>query len=180
MSLLKWLGFDRDDAASAEDRTDETETVRKIVSELKALPRERARFVAAYAYILSRVAYADSHISDEEVSAMEELVSRFGKLPEAQAVLAVEIARNQATLFGGTENYLVTREFKNMSSREEREDLLHCMFAVSAADNIIDSSEEAVIRQAASELGFTQSQYVDIRSAYNDKRAVVKLGKQKG
>jgi len=177
MSLLKWLGFGREDGdgTPTADTAGETETVRKIVGELQSLPKEQARFVAAFAYILSRVAYADQHISDDEISAMEELVARFGKLPEAQAVLAVEIARNQTTLFGGTENYLVTREFKNMAVREQREDLLHCLFAVSAADDNIDASEEATIRQIADELGFTQDEFVQVRSEYNDKRAVVKL-----
>jgi hypothetical protein len=42
---------------------DETETVRKIVRQLDNLEPERARFIAAFAYILSRVARADINIS---------------------------------------------------------------------------------------------------------------------
>ena len=38
----------------------ETETVRRIVGRLEALPPERARLVASAAYILARAAHADS------------------------------------------------------------------------------------------------------------------------
>ena len=136
-------------------------TVRKIVSELEAMPRERARFVAAFAYILGRVAHADQQISAEETAAMEEIVCRFGDLPEEQAVLVVQIAKGQNRLFGGTENFLVTREFRDISSPDERRHLLDCMFAVSAADDSISTVEESQIRQIASELGFTHRQFVD-------------------
>ena len=175
---MSWLsrlfgGEDTADAATGGD----TETVRKIVSELKSLPQDRARYIGAFAYILSRIAYADGKITDDEVTAMEQMVTRYGGMPEAQAVLAVEIARNQTLLFGGTENYLVTREFKQLSTREQREQLLHCLFAVSAADDSIDSAEEAQINQIAQELGITHRELVAVRASYSDKREVVRMGR---
>ena len=47
-------------------------------------------------------------------------VSQAGHLPEAQAVLVVEMAQSQVRLFGGTENYVVTRQFKTLSSPQQR------------------------------------------------------------
>ena len=41
----------------------DTETVRKIVTALESMDPDRARFVAAFAFILCRVARADLHIS---------------------------------------------------------------------------------------------------------------------
>ena len=41
-----------------------------------------------------------------------------------------------ALLFGGTQNYLVTREFKEISTAQHRVELLDCQFAVSAADTV--------------------------------------------
>src|SRR4051812_6287119 len=86
----------------------ETDTVRKIVRALDALEPERARHIAAFAYVLSRVARADMNISEVETREMEQLVAELGGLPEEQAILAVQIAKTQTTLFGGTENFLVT------------------------------------------------------------------------
>jgi uncharacterized tellurite resistance protein B-like protein len=150
----------------------DTDTVRRIVSELDKLDPTRARFLAAFAYVLSRVAGADQHVSDPETAKMIELVQRFGHLTEAQAVLVVEIAKSQNRLFGGTENFLVTREFRSIASDEERRDALECVFAVSIVDQAMTPDEEAQIRQVASELGFSHEEYVRARLAYTDKRTV--------
>ncbi|NIM63068.1 MAG: hypothetical protein GTO30_15925, partial [Acidobacteria bacterium] len=61
--------------------------------------------------MLSRVAHADLDISDDETRAMEELVIETGGLPEEQAIIVVQMAKTQNLLFGGTENYLVAKEF---------------------------------------------------------------------
>ncbi|MFC1611734.1 TerB family tellurite resistance protein [Myxococcota bacterium] len=177
-SLLKLLGLGQKEKEK-EKGVGDTDTVRRIARELESLEPERARFVAAFAYVLGRVAYADRDISDDETIVMTHLVTELGHLPEEQAALVVEIAKNQNKLFGGTENFLVTREFREIATREQREELLHCLFAVAAADDSITSDEEAQIRQIASELGFDQREFVNVRSAYNDKREVVKMMKKR-
>src|SRR5687767_5473729 len=45
----------------------ETDSVRKIVESLDHMDPAKAGFVAAFAYMLGRVAYADQEISDQEV-----------------------------------------------------------------------------------------------------------------
>ena len=152
----------------------DTATVRKIVRALEEMDGERARFVAAFAYLLSRVANADLDISGGETRAMEAIVRRFGELPEEQAVLIVEIAKSQNRLFGGTEDFKVAQEFKGLSTREQREELLHCLFAVSAADDEISGDEESRIRQIADELGFSHREFIEVRTHYNDKRTVMR------
>src|SRR5262245_13941079 len=114
--MIDWFRQLRSSAAGS-DRGD-TDTVRRIVSELDKLDPGRARFLAAFAYVLSRVAGADQHVSDIETAKMIELVQRFGHLSEAQSVLVVEIAKSQNRLFGGTENFLVTREFREIASED--------------------------------------------------------------
>ncbi len=169
-SIFDFFRGDRRPATSDGD----TATVRKIVRALEAMDGERARFVAAFAYLLSRVANADLDISSDETDAMEDIVHRFGDLPEEQAVLIVEIAKSQNRLFGGTEDFKVAQEFKSLSTREQREELLHCLFAVSAADDEISGDEETRIRQIADELGFSHREYVDVRTHYNDQRTVMR------
>ena len=172
MSILKTLGF-----GSSSDRSSQsgdTQTVRRIVGELESLEPERARYIAAFAYILSRVANADQDISAEETSAMEAIVQGMGHLPEDQAILVVQMAKSQNRLLGGTENFLVTREFTKMASEEQRGELLDCLFAVSAADDSISAPEDAQLRQIASELGFNHRQFVTARAKYSDKREVLK------
>src|SRR4030095_11944574 len=119
----------------------DTETVRRITAELDAMEPEKARYLAALAFVLARVAHADFNVSAEETRSMEEIVQRYGCVSQAQAVLVVQIAKSQAALFGATEDFLVTRQFRVMSTPQQREELLHCLFAVSAADDSISSLE---------------------------------------
>ena len=105
---------------------------------------------------------------------MEEIVRRLGHLPADLAVLVVQIAKSQNQLFGGTENFLVTREFAGISTPSERQELLDCLFEVSAADTSISGAEEAQIRQIASELGFSHREFVQARSAWSEHREVLR------
>src|SRR3954469_12640374 len=90
-------------AATPSDHGD-TETVVRIVKELDKLDIARARYLAAFAYVLSRVAGADRQVSTEETAAMVGIVERDGQLPKAQATLVVELAKTQNRLFAGTED----------------------------------------------------------------------------
>lgn len=175
MSLLRKLfgiGDVETDQPSSPDAS--TQSVAEIVDAIDHLPLETARYIAAFAYVLGRVAHADQQISEAEAHKMLEIVRRLGHLPDDQAALVVNIAQNQARLFGSTEDFLVTREFAKISNLDQRVELLDCLFAVSAADDSISSVEEASIRQIAGELGFNHGEYVAARSAWNDKRDVLK------
>lgn len=152
----------------------ESETLRKITRALDAMEPEKARYLACFAFILSRVANADLDISEKETEAMERLVSQWGHLPESEAIVAVQIAKSQNRLFGGTENFSVTKLFKELASPEQRTELLHCLFAVSSADDSVSVVEENEIWKIAAELGITHSEYVAIRAAYRDKREVLR------
>lgn len=172
MSILDLLGLGSAvrPAAGASD----TEAIRRITSALEAMEPQQARHVAAFAFILSRAANADLKISEEETRQMEGIVMEWGHLPEEQAVLVVQIAKSQSRLFGGTENFLVTREFKSVASKERKVELLHCLFAVTAADDSISTVEENEIWRIATEIGITHAEYVAIRSAYREKRKVLR------
>jgi uncharacterized tellurite resistance protein B-like protein len=152
----------------------ETETVRKITEALDRLDPGRARFIAAFAYLLSRVARADLDISSEETRMMERLVTERGGLPEEQAVIVVQIAKTQNILFGETENYLVSREFNSMASHEEKLAVIDCLFAVAAADETISTVEDNEVSQIADELRIEHKDYIAIRSGYRDYLAVLK------
>ena len=157
-----------------DDAARDTATVRRIAAELDALPPAEARFLAAFAFVLARVARADLEISGEETEQMLKLVREYSTLSEAQALLVVQMAKTQATALGGTENYLVTRQFKDMSNRAQRVDLLRCLFAVAAADQNISVVENTEITQIGEELGFSGAEIASVRAAYRDQLSVLK------
>jgi uncharacterized tellurite resistance protein B-like protein len=170
MGWLDWIKTGASERGSAAD----TDTVRRIAGELERLDPGQARYVAAFAYVLSRVARSDLKVSDAETAAMVHILTRVARLPEAQAVLAVEIAKNQSRLFGGTEDFLVTREFRDISTEAQRHELIHCLFSVAASEAGISAEEESQIRQIASELGIAHDAYLAIRLKYRDQRTVMR------
>jgi uncharacterized tellurite resistance protein B-like protein len=171
MSILQFIKRNLNDGSSI---STETETVRKISQALDRIEPERAKFIAAFAYLLSRIARADLHISPEETEAMERIIMQHGEMPEEQAVLVVQIAKTQNILFGGTENYLVSREFNSISSYAEKMVLLDCLFAIAAASEFIATIEDNEISQIADELRIEHRDFISVRSKYRDQLAVLK------
>ena len=172
MSILEFLGFSR--KKKDDEPSTETESVRKIVQKLDRMEPERAKYIASFAYLLSRVANADMNISEEETAAMERIVKEQGSLDEEQTILVVQMAKTHAKLFGGTENFLVTREFNELASRDQKLGLLRCLFAVSAADESISSMEDNEISQIASELQIDHRDYTALKAEFRDYLAVLK------
>jgi uncharacterized tellurite resistance protein B-like protein len=165
LSLLKFLGI----GTERNDGNGGTDTVRRIASQLERLEPAKAKYLAAFAYVLARVANADLDIDESETAEMQRSVQKLARLSEAEATLAVEIAKSQARMLGGTENYIVTREFRNISTREQRAELLSCLYAVAAADGTISGVEASEIVAIAEELGFTRPEANALRSRYRDK-----------
>jgi len=151
-----------------------TEGVRSIVEELEDLPVEQARYVAAFAYVLGRAANADHDISDEEIQRMQKILMRIGGLQPEVALLAVRAAVHRNELFGTTDDFVVTREFRDVSTVEQRREIINGAFAITAADDSISGIEETVVRQIAGELGFSDQEYLGLRARWNDKRDVFK------
>ena len=150
----------------------ETETVRKIVQALDRLEPDRAKFVAGFAYLLGRAARADLNISLKETREMERILFERGGLPEEQAIIVIQMAKTQNILFGGTENYLVSREFSAIASHEEKMELLDCLYAIAASENLISTIEDNEISQIADELRIEHPDLITIRSRYRDSLAV--------
>lgn len=175
MSWLETLGWKP--KQDPRDSGDKATALRKIIASLDELPPERARYLAAFSYILSRVANADLQISDEETREMERIVEGIGGLPEDQAVLTVQLAKQHSELFGGTDNFSITEEFNRLATREQKIALLSCLFAVSASDQSISTIEDNEIRAVARELRLDHSDFIAARSAYTQHLEVLKKKK---
>ena len=92
-SIRAWLGV----GASGQD---EYAPLRATLDALDHLEPDRARYLAAFAYLLGRVAHADQHVSTEETRSMEALVdearmvmnpTRATPIISADAVAAVRL-----------------------------------------------------------------------------------------
>ena len=150
-----------------------SETLHRISEAMDKLSPEHAKYIAAFAFILGRVANADMDISHDEIAEMERIVERLGGLPEDQAALVVLIAVDQHRLFGETENYVVTQEFNRTATRTQKLALLNCLFAVSSSDHSITVREDNEIRAISKELRLEHSDFIAARSLYKEHLSVL-------
>jgi uncharacterized tellurite resistance protein B-like protein len=154
--------------ASVPDPSGDTATVRRIVAKLEAIPPEQARLIASAAYTLARAANADLEISDDETAAIEHELQANQALDEATAVLVTEMAKLQAKTVGGTEDYVVTREFKALADDAQRVAVVRACYAVMAANGTISAEETGTINQIADELDIDEAVLRSIRAEYHD------------
>ncbi len=152
----------------------ETESVRRIAARLTALPPARARFVASFAYLLGRAANADLVITDAEAAEMQRMVAEVGGVDAETASIVVDLARLRADRYGATEDYLVSREFKAISTMDERERLLRCCFVVMAADDEVDANESWLANRLAEELDIERPDLNRIRDEFHDQLSGVR------
>ena len=157
MSIWEWLGLASEKAADSSNRLEEIESV------LAGLGTERARHLACFAYILTRPARADHQVTDSEAARMQRIVIEHAGVTEEQAAAIVRVAREAARQSGGTEDYIITREFERTASRDEKLFLLDSLFAISAADAGILTVEDNEIRRVASELKLEHTDYISVR-----------------
>jgi len=155
----------------------EVEMVRGIIARLDKMPPERARFVACAAYVVARAASADAHVSDEASRYMEQVLVDQTGLDAAEAALVVETAKLQALSTGGTDDYLVTREFRHVSTTEQRLDILRACFAVAAIDGTIDAAESFTIDEIALELDLEPPALAKLRGEFADRFSAVQAMK---
>jgi uncharacterized tellurite resistance protein B-like protein len=158
-SIRSWLGLDTSD-------TQEIAPLRETLDALDNLEPDRARYLAAFAYLLGRIAHADHETSTEETRAMEALVREQGQLSVDQAMVVVQLAKTSNRLFGGTANFLIAREFSELATYDQKLALMRCLFVVSSTDDAISTAEEGELHRIAKELKIDQPDLLALRLAH--------------
>jgi uncharacterized tellurite resistance protein B-like protein len=165
--LLRFLGISTETPAAQLGH----ESLTRIAAVLDGFPPDRARLYACFAYVLARVAGADLRIRDGERAAMEETLIRCAGIPAAEARVVSDIAQGEVERLGATNNYIVTREFGRLSTTDEKLQLLECLFAVAAADDVITGDESSEITLIAKEIGLAHADVLAVRSRFREKLA---------
>lgn len=159
--LPSWLRLE-----SSVTSADTHDALRGLLEALDRLEPERARYLARFAYLLGRVAHADQHVSAEETALMEQLVAREGNIPQDQALIVVGLAKSSSLLFGGSDDFIVARDFAAAAAYEQRVALVRCLFAISAVENDISIAEEREIQRIARELKVERDDILAMRLDY--------------
>ncbi|MEO5822589.1 MAG: TerB family tellurite resistance protein [Vicinamibacteraceae bacterium] len=169
-TILRKLGLEVD----VDDATSDVDALDALEAALSNVPPEEARRVAAFAYLLSRVAHADHEVSDAERQAMSRLLVDRARLTAEQADIVIGIATSKIVHVRGTQDYLVSREVAARASVEEKRALIDGLYAVCAADGLISTIEDNDVRRVASEIDLEHHDVVDIRARYRGSLGVLK------
>jgi uncharacterized tellurite resistance protein B-like protein len=168
MSVWKWLGLGR-----GADRP-EFDSLEEIEAALTGLAPARRRYVACFTYILTRGARADPQVTDAETREMERLVADRVGIPADRAADAVRLSAIQARRSGGTDDFVVTREFNAVASHAQKLALVDALFAVSGVDASIITIEDNEIRRIANELKIEHAEYIALRSKHLENLEVLR------
>jgi len=133
------------------------ETIRMELRILHEMDPSASRLLEALACVLARVAGADSEICDRETAQMEGTLMRLADLPPAQAVLAVEIAKQRTCLGGAGYTAAISRDLRRRTDPRYRLQLLHSLVDLACADGDLCGPEVTAILRIAAELGFSKN-----------------------
>ncbi len=171
-TILRKLGLEVDVDVDAEKTG--VEALDALEETLSHMPPDEARRVAAFAYLLSRVAHADHEVTDAEREAMVRLLVDRAHLAPDRAAIVIGIATSKIVHVRGTQDYLVSREVAARATVEEKRALIDGLYAVCAADGLISTIEDNDVRRVASEIGLEHSDVVDMRARYRGSLGVLK------
>lgn len=170
MSLLRFLGL----GGAAAGRDQEPASLAEIAGQLEALPPDESRFIAAFSYLLARIAGADLQTESVETAAIAQRLEEFAGIDPERAHLLAETAVRAAETHSASDDHLVARAFRDMSERSERIRLLRCLYAVAAADETISTVEDNEIFDIANAIGIDRRDVVALRSGFKQHLGTLK------
>jgi uncharacterized tellurite resistance protein B-like protein len=140
-----------------------TALVADVAGQLEDQPPDLARYLAAFACVLARVAHADLHIAEAEMAVMRRRVARCAELSDPEAALVVELAARQSQSLTSDEKRAVTRVFRTLATSAQCTEALFCLYAVAAADGRVSEEESTEIEAVADELGVQRARGSGLR-----------------
>lgn len=170
VSLFRFLGL----AVTADPAEREPESLRELGAKLSSLAPEDARFVAAFAYLLARVAGADLRTESGEREIIADRLGSLAGLERERALILADAAIAAAETHSASDDHLVARSYREMATDDERQRLVRCLYAVAAADSNITTPEDNEIFEIATEIGMGRSDVVALRAEFKEHLAVLR------
>ncbi len=125
------------------------------------LPDMDIRKLCLAAGLMARVAGVDHVVSSEETQIMGEVLQRHWVLTKDQALLVAEISHHR--IFRGLDGVRLVTRFKELTTRVERQEFLHCLFEVANAADQTALEEIEEIRSIARGMDLTHQDFLDAK-----------------
>jgi uncharacterized tellurite resistance protein B-like protein len=125
------------------------------------LPDSDIRKLCLAAGLMARVAGVDHVVSSDETKVMSEVLQRHWTLTKEQALLVSEISHHR--IFRGLDGVRLVKRFNDFTTRTERKEFLHCLFAVANAADQTSFDEIEEIREIAKGLELSHQDFIDAK-----------------
>jgi len=172
MSLLQRIGL------SPAGPVPRNRVAAAIREQLGRFPSARAEFVAAFAGLLVRVAYADLELSAPERKRLPEILATHAGLTSDEAGVVADVVVAQATALSGIDYAALTGAFNEVASEDDKKRLVDCLYAIATADDTVTVPEDEEIRKVAQALLLSHSEFITIRSRYKEQLEVIRALRQ--
>ena len=127
------------------------------------LPDAEIRKLCLAAGLMARVAGVDHVVDAVETMAMSAVLKRHWGLTEEQAQLVAEISHHR--IFRGLDSVRLVKRFKELTTRTERQEFLHCLFEVANAAEQTSFEEIEEIRSIAKGMDLSHQDFLDAKLA---------------
>jgi len=127
------------------------------------LPDSEIRKLCLAAGLMARVAGVDHMVSSEETKVMSGVLKRHWTLTEDQAQLVAEISHHR--IFRGLDSVRLVKRFKELTTRTERKEFLHCLFEVANAAEQTSFEEIEEIRSLVKGMDLSHQDFLDAKLA---------------
>ena len=127
------------------------------------LPDIEIRKLCLAAGLMARVAGVDHEVSSEETIVMGEVLQRHWTLTEGQAQLVAEISHHR--IFRGLDSVRLVKRFKELTTRTERKEFLHCLFEVANSTDQTSFEEIEEIRSIVKGMDLSHQDFLDAKLA---------------
>jgi len=127
------------------------------------LPDIEIRKLCLAAGLMARVAGVDHEVSSEETKVMGVVLQRHWTMTEEQAQLVAEISHHR--IFRGLDSVRLVKRFKELTTRTERKEFLHCLFEVANATDQTSFEEIEEIRSIVKGMDLSHQDFLDAKLA---------------
>lgn len=164
----RWLSTERKTELSGPEALDAA--VRDELAVGGADP-ETIRVVSAMAGLLGAVAYADRNFSQAEEDRLLLELGRIHGMTASGARAITAVLRKHVLAVSSVGIPYYCRALRELGDRELRLEVLEALLGLAAADGVIDQAEVNLLRQVATSLGLSQSDYNEAQARHRDKLA---------
>ena len=140
---------------------------------------DEIKLVAGWAGLLGRVANADMELSPEEIARIREILEKTHGLDGGSVSKIADLLDGNRVELLSVEDHFYSRMINDGAGRAEKLALIESLFQVAAADDIVRQNEDATIRMISRSLFVSHDEFIEIRSKFRDKLAVLKNSKSR-